>query len=173
MKKKILLITIIIILFGVAGFLVARVVQSGTDLVFDMVQSEQKDHEIKMRTHIDELRVKVKDFKVYVEKIETRQWNAQDREDIALLSRSIEESSLNISRRSMFYYEDTTAHLFFGPHHEIAALFDEVRNTPLYIDRFIRAAERGAEQRYINTAQKESIIKNYILLEEEIERIIQ
>lgn len=170
-KRKIIYIICIIIAFGVTAVIVALASRSGGDYVADLVHMEQDEHYTKLRDHTQELSRAFEQLEVYSGIIDERRLTVEEKEDIGRILRDMEEAGLNISRRNMFYVEDTTVHMFFAPEQKIIDYFDEARNTQLYIERCVRFAEAGLSIPYPTKTQKDSVREQCGLLADEIERL--
>ncbi|XLQ19822.1 MAG: hypothetical protein ACKUBY_04500 [Candidatus Moraniibacteriota bacterium] len=171
MKKKIFIISFICVCFVTTSIVVALVCQNGLEYVSMIVVSEQEDHYNKMNKNIIDLQIIQKDFEEYIDILNEKQFSKQEKEDIGVALRDLEEIALNISKQTGFYQEDTTVHMFFSPDYKIIKYFDDTRNTPLFINRFVRSFENGLFENYISKNQKEDITNTFKLLEEEIESL--
>lgn len=166
-KKIILIISVIIALLSTA-VIVALTSQKGIDYVTDLIVMEQADHYGKMQSEIKRLQHAVKDIDEYLQIMQKRVLSSDEKEIVAKQLRHMEEISLNISRQTGFYQEDTTVHFFFTPNDNIVSYFNQTRNTPLFVERFVRAIEQGLFDGYITKNKKNTILKNYELLQSEL-----
>lgn len=171
MMKKILLGGAILIAFVTMIHIVFLASESGGIYIVTLVRDEQNDHYQQMQKNVLDLTHVHKKMESSVDLITTRRLTVDEKDQIREDLRYIEEIGLNMSRESLFYSEDTTVHLFFTPEAPIVKYFDQTRNTPLYIERFVRAMDHGLFVSYLTREQKDMIIQNYMLLTEELARI--
>lgn len=167
--KKIVLIAITVVAFCTTAAIVALTCQKGIDYVRELIVMEQADHYEKMQFEIKRLHRAVTDIDEYVQIIQKRILSADEKEVVAKQLRNMEEISLNISRQTGFYQEDTTVHFFFTPNDKIVSYFNQTRNTPLFVERFVRATEQGLFDGYLTKNKKDMILENYELLQLELE----
>jgi hypothetical protein len=131
---------------------------------------EQQDHYYKMNKEIRRMQGAMIDIDEYVEIMQKRIPTEKEREEILKQLRNMEEISLNISRQTGFYQEDTTVHLFFEPSDDIVSYFNQTRNTPLFVERFVRSMEQGVfANSYLSKVKRKMILENYELLQKELE----
>jgi hypothetical protein len=168
-SKSIVLVVITIMSLCFVSYIVALACQNGFDYARELIVFEQEDHYIKMKKHIERLDYAINDFEKIVDNIENNKLTQDDRKSIQKQLRELEEIKLNISRETLFYQEDNTVHWFFTPRNEIVDYFGRTRNTPLYIDRFVRSIELGLFEKQLTKNQKEIIKKNYELLCKELD----
>ncbi|MEA3322659.1 MAG: hypothetical protein U9Q12_00380 [Patescibacteria group bacterium] len=167
--KKIILIVVTIIAFCTTAVIVALTCQKGVDYVTELIVMEQVNHHGKMQSEIKRLQSAVDNIDEYVQIMQKRILSADEKEIVTKKLRHIEEVSLNISRQTGFYQEDTTVHFFFVPNDEIVSYFNQTRNTPLFVERFVRATEQGLFDGYLTKNKKNMVMENYELLQSELE----
>jgi len=169
--KYILLSVVTVVSLGITAYIVALGCQSGFDYVTELITLEQRDHYIKMQKHIVRLDRAVNALQSDIDNLQKKQLSQDEKELMKKSLRDLEEIGLNISRETGFYQEDTTVHFFFAPKNEIVEYFSRTRNTPLFIDRFVRAMEQGMFEQYMNREQRKIIMKNYESLHKEIKNV--
>jgi hypothetical protein len=168
--KKIILIIAIIVALCSTVLIVAFALNTGIAYVTDLIIMEQQDHYYKMNKEIKRMQGAMIDIDEYVEIMQKRIPTEKEREEILKQLRNMEEISLNISRQTGFYQEDTTVHLFFEPSDDIVSYFNQTRNTPLFVERFVRSMEQGVfANSYLSKVKREMILENYELLQKELE----
>ena len=169
--KYIVLSIVVMVSLVVTSFIVAMGIQSGIDYVTTLIVLEQNDHYTKMQKNIFRLKSAVETLQDDMSTLEKKQLTKEETKSIKKQLRDLEEIGLNISRETGFYQEDTTVHIFFEPKDEIITYFDKTRNTPLYIDRFVRSAERGLFENVLTKQQRRIVIENYEFLKAEVESV--
>lgn len=169
--KYILLGIVTIVSLCVTVYIVALSVQAGFDYVTELIILEQNDHYNKMQKNIIRLDGAVGALQGDVDNLQKKQLTQEEKKLMTKELRDLEEIGLNISRETGFYQEDTTVHFFFEPEEEIIEYFNRTRNTPLFIDRFVRAIEQGLFEDYMTQKQKRMIMENYKLLRTEIKNV--
>lgn len=170
MIKKILLCGAIIVAGATSLYVVFVASEVGGAYVVELIRDEQHDHYRKMNHNVVALAHAHARMQTSVDKMIRTRLTQDDKELIREDLRQMEEIGLNMSRETFFYNEDTTVHLFFAPEAYVVTYFDQTRNTPLYIERFVRVMEQGLFAQYLTREQKETIAQNYALLSEELER---
>lgn len=170
-KQKTIFYISLIIAFGGVSIIVALATQVGGEYVTELVRGEQEDHYQKLQEQVLVLSATYDDLQVYLDALQERRLTPAEKKEATVLLNHLEEIGLNISRRTLFYYEDNTAHFFFAPRAEILRYFDEARNTPLYIDRCVRFAEAGLTIPNPSQTQKQSLRENCDALAQEVERL--
>jgi len=169
--KYILLSIATVVSFGITAYIVALGVQSGFDYVTELIILEQNDHYNKMQKNIIRLDRVVSALQSNVDNLQKRQLNQDEKKLMKKLLRDLEEIGLNISRETGFYQGDTTVHFFFPPEDKIVEYFNSTRNTPLFIDRFVRTMEQGLFEDYMTRKQGEMIMEDYEFLRAEVKNM--
>jgi hypothetical protein len=170
-KKKYIMICVVVVMLVITSIVVGYAAQAFQLYIKTVIQLEHQEHYEKLRDHTWELARAFEALSVYDDLIEKRLLKDEEKEDVKSILRNMEEAGLNISRRNLFYAEDTTAHMFLVPTKNIVDFFDEARNTELYIERCVRFVETGLTLPYPSQKQKESVREQCGLLAEEIERL--
>jgi hypothetical protein len=168
--KKYTMLCAVVCAIVATSYVVALAAQAGIDHVTILIRLEQKDHYERMHDRIVLLRRAVADMDTVVEDAQAGRLTAEERAEISEKLRHIEEISLQVTQRTIYYNEDNTAHMFFAPSDTIDAYFDEVYNTPLYVGRFVRSMEDIVTVQYPTAAQKELVAQNYDLLVQELKK---
>ncbi len=159
---------------GVAGLTVWMAAQSGFAYVHELVRAEQDDHDRILRARVMELaRAMANCEKVIAEIDEKQTLSSSDRKKILMSFRDLEECGLGMSRRMIFYAEDTTAHMFFAPTQRTTDFFTQARNTQLYVNRCVRSVETICATDRPTQAQKDVMHLQCDALREEITRLQQ
>ncbi len=169
--KHILLSVIVIASLCFTSYIVALSIQSGIDYIVELIILEQNDHYNKMRRNIADLDYALNVFQKNIYNLQKKQLAEDEKKIIRKQLRDLEEIGLNISRETSFYQEDNTVHFFFEPKEYIFKYFNNTRNTPLFINRFVRVMEQGLFVKNITKEQKNMIMENYNLLLKEINSI--
>ena len=171
MKKKIILISVIILVSIATVIAVALASRVGMDYVTILVIAEQRDHYDRMYEPVHKLDQEVQKMQEELTIMQKRKLTDDQKKDLAERLRYLEELGLQIDRRLIYYNEDNTAHMFFPPAGEIVAYFNEAHNTPIYVNRCVRAIEQGIFAQYVTPSQKKIIDEDNQLLIEEMDRL--
>ncbi len=171
MKKKIILISAIIFLSVFTIGAVALACRAGMDYVTILVIAEQKDHYDKMYEPVHLLDQEVQNMQDELAILQKSKLTDDQKKDLAERLRYLEELGLQIDRRLIYYNEDNTAHMFFPPAGEIVSYFNEAHNTPIYVNRCVRAVEQGLFAQYVTSSQKKIIGEDCQFLVGEMERL--
>ncbi|PID51798.1 MAG: hypothetical protein CR972_05300 [Candidatus Moraniibacteriota bacterium] len=170
-KKHLISFVCIVVAYCVTAAIVVRASQVGGAYIVELVRAEQEEHYHKMRADIAALSAVQGDVLAYVDIMQVRQLTGDEQKTVAEILRQIEENGLSIARHTLFYFEDTTVHMFFPPRAEIERIFDEAHNTQLYVNRCVRFVEMNVYNANASRAQKEMMRKNCALLSDEIARL--
>lgn len=138
-----------------------------------LIQEEQLDHYVKMHEKINRVDMLMqKEIPASLVVIQTsKKISNSEKSTVMEQLRTLEEIASEIERETMYYDEDNTVHMFFPPEGRTVTYFQEARNTPLYISRYVRSMEQAIFATTLTKDQKNIVQENMILLQEELRRL--